>query len=176
MIYLQLFISYLKIGFFGFGGGYAMLSLIQNEIVVQRGWLTSQQLTDIIAISQITPGPIAINSATYVGYAITGSVWGSVVATISACVPSLTLMLAITKFYLKLRNNIYVTAAIEGMKPMMLGMILSAALLLLTPDTFIDWKSWVILAVSFATSVGKRKINPILLIILSAAAGLLLYL
>lgn len=176
MIYLQLFISYLKIGFFGFGGGYAMLSLIQNEIVVQRGWLTSQQLTDIIAISQITPGPIAINSATYVGYAITGSVWGSVVATISACVPSLTLMLAITKFYLKLRNNIYVTGAIEGMKPMMLGMILSAALLLLTPDTFIDWKSWVILAVSFATSVGKRKINPILLIILSATAGLFLYL
>ncbi len=75
MIYLQLLLSYLKIGFFGFGGGYAMLSLIQNEIVVQRGWLTSEQLTDIIAISQVTPGPIAINSATYVGYAVTGTVW-----------------------------------------------------------------------------------------------------
>ena len=76
MIYLQLFLSYLKIGFFGFGGGYAMLSLIQNEIVVQQGWLTNAELADIVAVSQITPGPIAINSATYVGYAVTGSVWG----------------------------------------------------------------------------------------------------
>ena len=87
MIYLQLLLSYLKIGFFGFGGGYAMLSLIQNEIVVQRGWLTSEQLTDIIAISQVTPGPIAINSATYVGYAVTGTVWGAALATLAACIP-----------------------------------------------------------------------------------------
>ena len=105
MIYLQLLLSYLKIGFFGFGGGYAMLSLIQNEIVVQRGWLTSEQLTDIIAISQVTPGPIAINSATYVGYAVTGTVWGAALATLAACIPSLTLMLAATKFYLRLRDG-----------------------------------------------------------------------
>ena len=119
MIYLQLLLSYLKIGFFGFGGGYAMLSLIQNEIVVQRGWLTSEQLTDIIAISQVTPGPIAINSATYVGYAVTGTVWGAALATLAACIPSLTLMLAATKFYLRLRANRYVSGAMEGMKPMM---------------------------------------------------------
>ena len=116
MIYLQLLLSYLKIGFFGFGGGYAMLSLIQNEIVVQRGWLTSEQLTDIIAISQVTPGPIAINSATYVGYAVTGTVWGAALATLAACIPSLTLMLAATKFYLRLRANRYVSGAMEGMK------------------------------------------------------------
>lgn len=133
MIYLQLLLSYLKIGFFGFGGGYAMLSLIQNEIVVQRGWLTSEQLTDIIAISQVTPGPIAINSATYVGYAVTGTVWGAALATLAACIPSLTLMLAATKFYLRLRANRYVSGAMEGMKPMMIGMIMAAALLLLTP-------------------------------------------
>ena len=79
MIYRQLFVSYLKIGFFGFGGGYAMLSLIQNEIVEQRGWITATQFADIVAVSQITPGPIAINSATYIGYTVAG-VGGSVVA------------------------------------------------------------------------------------------------
>ena len=82
-IYWELFSTFFKIGLFTFGGGYAMLSLIHNEIVVQRSWLTSEQLTDIIAVSQVTPGPIAINSATYVGYAITGSMWGSVTATIA---------------------------------------------------------------------------------------------
>ena len=174
MIYLQLLLSYLKIGFFGFGGGYAMLSLIQNEIVVQRGWLTSEQLTDIIAISQVTPGPIAINSATYVGYAVTGTVWGAALATLAACIPSLTLMLAATKFYLRLRANRYVSGAMEGMKPMMIGMIMAAALLLLTPETFIDWKSWAILAAAFLASF--KKVNPILIIVLSAVAGVLLYL
>ena len=111
MIYLQLFISYLKIGFFGFGGGYAMLSLIQNEIVVQHGWLTNAEFTDIVAISQMTPGPIAINSATYIGYTIAGF-WGSVVATIAVCLPALTLMILITRFFLLLQSNRYVKAAL----------------------------------------------------------------
>ena len=86
MIYLQLFLSYLKIGFFGFGGGYAMLSLIQHEVVIAHGWITNEELTDIIAVSQMTPGPISINSATYIGYVVTGSVWGAGVAT-AACPP-----------------------------------------------------------------------------------------
>ncbi len=80
MILLQLFLSYLKIGFFGFGGGYAMLSLIQNEVVVQHAWMSNAQFADIVAVSQITPGPIAINSATYVGYTVGlqagGTLWG----------------------------------------------------------------------------------------------------
>lgn len=80
MIYLQLLWVYLKIGMFGFGGGYAMLSLIQHEIVDIHHWLTPQQFTDVVAISQMTPGPIGINSATYVGYAVTQSVWGAVLA------------------------------------------------------------------------------------------------
>ena len=173
MIYLQLFLSYLKIGFFGFGGGYAMLSLIQNEVVVQQGWLTNEQLADIIAISQMTPGPIAINSATYVGYTVTGSVWGAALATLSVCLPALTIMTLITRFYLKLRNNPYMKGAISFMKPMMIGMILAAALLLFDASTFIDWKSWAIFGACFLASV--KKVNPILLIVLSAAAGLLIY-
>ena len=98
MVYLQLLYSYLKIGFFGFGGGYAMLALIQNEVVVRHHWLTNSELTDIIAISQMTPGPIAINSATYVGYTVTGNIWGSLLATFAVSLPSLTIMLLITKF------------------------------------------------------------------------------
>ena len=173
MIYLQLFYVYLKIGFFGFGGGYAMLSLIQNEIVVRNGWLTNAELADIIAISQMTPGPIAINSATYIGYTVTGNIWGSMLATVAVCLPSLTIMLAVTRFYLKLRNNRYVTGAMAGMQPMVIGMIVAAALILLTPDTFIYWKSWGIFGLCFVLSV--RKVNPILLIVASGVAGVVLY-
>ena len=106
------FVSYLKIGFFGFGGGYAMLSLIQNEVVVQHGWMTNAQFADIVAVSQITPGPIAINSATYVGYTVglqTGHTWcgilGSVIATLAVCSPSLTLMMLVARFFLKLKGQ-----------------------------------------------------------------------
>ena len=82
MLYFQLFYTFFKIGLFGFGGGYAMLSMIQGEVVTRYGWLTPQEFTDIVAISQMTPGPIGINSATYVGFTATGSVWGSVIATL----------------------------------------------------------------------------------------------
>ena len=173
MIYLQLLLSYLKIGFFGFGGGYAMISLIYNEIVAQNGWLTASELADIAAISQMTPGPIAINCATYVGYTVTGTVWGSVVATVAVCLPSMTLMMLATKFYLKLHNNKHFAGAMEGMKPMMIGLILSSALMLFGHETFIDWKSWLIFGACFAASV--RKVNPILLIVLAAVAGIVLY-
>ncbi len=173
MIYLQLFYSYLKIGFFGFGGGYAMLSLIQNEVVVNRGWISNTDLADIIAISQMTPGPIAINSATYVGYTVTGNVWGALLATVAVCLPALTIMIAVTRFYLRLRDNRYVTGAIRGMEPMMIGMIVAAAMLLLTHDNFPDWRSWVIFAAVFVCT--SLKVNPIFLIIASGAVGVFLY-
>lgn len=173
MIYLNLFLSYLKIGFFGFGGGYAMISLIYNEVVVQNGWLTAAELADVAAISQMTPGPIAINCATYVGYTVTGNVWGSLLATVAVCLPSLTLMMLATKFYFRLRDNRQFKGAMSGMQPMMIGLILSSALMLFGESTFIDWKSWVIFAGCFVASV--KKVNPILLIILSAVAGIVLY-
>ena len=177
MIYLQLFLSYLKIGFFGFGGGYAMLSLIQNEIVVQHQWLTNAEFTDIVAVSQMTPGPIAINSATYIGYTI-GGFWGSVVATIAVCLPALTLMILITKFFLMLQSNRYVKAAMGGMRIIIIGMIGSAALLLMFPTSkdghsFIDTWSWLIFAVTIYASY--KKVNPILLIVLSAIVGVVIY-
>ena len=177
MIYLQLFYSYLKIGFFGFGGGYAMLSLIQNEVVVQNAWMSNAEFADIVAVSQMTPGPIAINSATYVGYTMAGF-WGAVVATISVCLPALTLMILITRFFLSLRRNRYVKGIIAGMRPVVIGMMGSAALLLIFPSSedghsFIDAWSWVLFAAALVGSV--RKVNPILLIVLSAVAGIAIY-
>ena len=174
MIYLQLFLSYLKIGFFGFGGGYAMLSLIQNEIVVRHAWMTETELADIVAVSQMTPGPIAINCATYVGYTVTGNVWGSLLTTLAVSLPPLTLMVLITIFYHKLKNNPTMQGAMKWMKPMICGMIGAAALMFLNGDTFIDWKSGAIFAACFAAT--WFKVDSILMICLSAIAGILLYL
>ncbi len=103
-IYLKLIWAYFKISIFGFGGGYAMLSLIRHEIV-DRGWITEHMFTDIVAISQSTPGPIGINAATYVGFTATGSVWGSVIATFAVVLPSFILMLTISKFFLKYQKH-----------------------------------------------------------------------
>ena len=173
MIYLQLFLSYLKIGFFGFGGGYAMLSLIQNEMVTRHGWMTATELADIVAVSQMTPGPIAINCATYVGYIVTGTVWGSMLTTLAVSLPPLTLMVLITVFYLRLKSNRYMQGAMKWMKPMICGMIGAAALLFVNGTTFIDWKSYAVFLACFLAT--WFKVDSILLICLSAAAGILLY-
>lgn len=174
---VTLFTTYLKIGFFGFGGGYAMLSLIHSEVVVRNGWLTNGEFADIVAISQMTPGPIAINSATYIGYEVAGVV-GSMVATVAVCLPALTLMMLITHYFLRLQNNRFVKGAVAGMRPVVVGMIASAALLLIFPHaedgrSFIDGWSWAIFGVTLIAST--RKINPILLILCSGVAGVLIY-
>ena len=174
---LQLVWSYLKIGFFGFGGGYAMLSLIHSEVVVRNEWLTNGEFSDIIAISQMTPGPIALNSATYIGYEVAG-VLGSMVATTAVCIPALTLMMLLTRFFLKLHNNRYVQSVVLAMRPVVVGMIMSAALLLVFPHSddgrsFIDGWSWLIFALALLGSA--KKINPILLILLSGIAGVIIY-
>lgn len=177
VVLFRLFVSYLKIGFFGFGGGYAMLSLIHSEVVVRNQWLTNGEFSDIVAISQMTPGPIAINSATYIGYEVAG-VLGSVVATVSVCLPALTIMMLITRFFLRLRDNRYVRGVVMGMRPVVVGMIASAALLLIFPHaedgrSFIDGWSWVIFVGVMVASV--KKVNPILLIVLSAVVGVVIY-
>ena len=164
-----------------------MLSLIQNEIVVQHAWMTNAEFADIIAVSQVTPGPIAINSATYVGYTVcsqhggvVSGVLGAMLATFAVCLPALTVMLLITKFFLRLHDNRIVEGAMRGMRPVVIGMIASAALLLMFPTSgaaedanFIDAWSWILFGATFAASL--RKVNPILLIVLSAVAGIALY-
>ena len=182
MLYLQLFYTFFKIGLFGFGGGYAMLSMIQGEVVTRYGWLTSQEFTDIVASSQMTPGPIGSNSATYVGFTATGSVWGSIIATLAVVLPSFILMLAISKFFLKYQKHPVVEAVFSGLRPAVVGLLASAALVLMNAENFSspkeDMYSFIISCLIFLVAfVGTRKykINPILMIVACGIAGLILY-
>ena len=182
MIYLQLFYTFFKIGLFGFGGGYAMLSMIQGEVVTRYNWVSTQEFTDIVAISQSTPGPIGINAATYVGFTATGSIWGSVIATFAVVLPSFILMLAISKFFLKYQKHPAVEAVFSGLRPAVVGLLASAALVLMnvenfgspTDDTYTFVISIIIFLVAF---IGTKKYhaNPILMIIACGIAGLILY-
>ena len=198
MIYLQLFLSFLKIGLFGFGGGLAIFSLIQHE-VEQYGWMTQEEFVDILAISQVTPGPIGINCATYVGYTATGNVWGSLLATTAIVIPSLVIMLSICKVYFvissRFQHNIYFTRTMHMLRLSVLGLIGAAALLLMKPVgqpsvSFIDGSSWLIFAVTCLLTIApmfiKKSANPllsalkllshpILLIILAGVAGYCIY-
>ncbi len=198
MIYLQLFWVYIQIGLFGFGGGYAMLSLIQNEVVYKYGWLTNQQFTDIVAVSQVTPGPIGINSATYIGYVVTGgNILGSLLATTAVMLPSFILCLIISRSFQAFRSNRYVDAAFLGIRPASVGLIAAAALMLMiqpglwtlltlpagmpitvdniiVTENFIDYRSFIIFAVT-GLVLYKKWVHPILLIVLAGIAGVLLY-
>lgn len=173
-LYFQLFLSFFKIGLFAFGGGYAILSLIQHEIVEVHGWVTPSELTDIVAISQMTPGPIGINSATYVGYSATGSVWGAAVATLAITLPSFIIMLTLSRFVLAVQGNRYMEYALRGLRPTVVGLIAAAALMLINRENFVDYKSVLLFVAAFVLTF-KFKIHPILLIVLAGAAGLLLY-
>lgn len=182
MIYLQLFYTFFKIGLFGFGGGYAMLSMIQGEVVTRYDWVSTQEFTDIVAISQSTPGPIGINAATYVGFTATGSIWGSVIATFAVVLPSFILMLTISKFFLKYQKHPAVEAVFSGLRPAVVGLLASAALVLMnvenfgspTDDTYTFVISIIIFLVAF---IGTKRYhaNPILMIIACGIAGLILY-
>ena len=174
MIYLQLFISFLQIGAFSFGGGYAAMPLIQNQVVQVHPWLSQSEFIDLLTISQMTPGPIGINSATYVGYAVTHSVWGAVLATVAVCLPSFILVLLISYFFAKCKDNKYIKAAMSGLLPMSVALIASAALLMMNRENFIDYKSIGIFAGAFLIT-WKWDLHPILLICLAGLVGVILY-
>lgn len=182
MIYLELFATFFLIGMFTIGGGYAMLSLIQNQVVNVHGWIDEASFTDIVAISQMTPGPIGINSATYLGYDVlanTGAsefmcVLGSFTSTFAVVLPSFIIVLAICKAYEKLKDNYMFRGIMTGLRPATLGLIGTAALGLATPENFIDWKSFVLCILAFA-GLYFKKIGPFSAIGLGAVAGLLIY-
>ena len=137
-------------------------------------WLTLQQFTDVVAISQMTPGPIGINSATYIGYTVTGNIWGAVIATVAVCLPSFLMVLFISYFFVKFKNNKYVNAAMSGLLPMSVALIGAAALLLMNKDNFIDYKSILIFVAAFFLT-WKYKVHPILMILLAGVMGFILY-
>ena len=177
-----LFGTFLKIGAFTFGGGYAMLALLEHEFTEKRSWLSRQDFLDMAAIAESTPGPLAVNSATYIGYTAIHNagyspamaVFGSCLTTFAVCLPSFLLVLAISYAFAKFRNNKYVAAAFYGLRPATVGLIAAAALLLMNSENFIDYKSFLIFGAAFILT-WKFKINPILMIILAGIAGMVLY-
>ena len=176
--YLKLIWAYLKIGLFGFGGGYAMLSLIQRE-VVDSGWITSQMFTDIVAISQMTPGPIGINSATYIGYVVTGSVRGSLITTITVVLPPFILTLIASHYIQRHKQSPFIKGAFMGLRPVVVGLIASAALLLMNSENFgyLMNERLITIAICVASFcvVYFTRIHPILVIVLAGLVGLLVF-
>lgn len=187
MIYIQLFVTFFLIGLFTFGGGAAMLSLIQTQVVSKFGWLTEGQFTDIVAIPQCTPGPIGVNCATYTGYEVAG-VAGSALATFALVLPSFIIFYGIIRLYNKYHQTSLFGDIMSGLRPAVAGLIGAAALILMfrinlegglpqisvLTENFGHWTSWVIMAVSFVAAF-FFKVNPILLIVAGGIAGLLLY-
>ena len=179
-ILLILFFVFFKIGMFSFGGGYAILPLIQADVVDLHKWVNVQQFTDIVAISQVTPGPISLNAATYVGYLIGNKTgfWDAFImgtaATLGLILPSVIIMTIFSKFYLKFQDNKYMDNAFAGLKIVVVGLILAAAIMLIDKNNFIDWKSVAIFIIS-VTLVLKWKVNPILLTLIAAIAGIIIY-
>lgn len=189
MLYVKLFITFFEIGLFGFGGGYGMLSLIQHETVEHWHWMTSSEFTDIVAISQMTPGPIGINSATYAGYTACANagysmpmaVLGSATATFALVLPSLILMVLISKMFLKYMHTQTVQSIFTGLRPAVVSLLAAATLLLCTKDNFSSpsddaWQFWISVVLFLATFFGTLvlKINPIKMILMAGFAGLLL--
>lgn len=200
LIFAQLFSTFFVIGLFTIGGGYAMLSLIQTQVVTAHAWMTESEFTNIVAISQMTPGPIGVNCSTFVGYEVLTNagashlvgILGSAVATFACVLPSFMIVLMIVKFYEKVTGNPLFEGVMSWLRPVVAGLIGAAALILIfnvdwsgtplfsTPqvtvirDNFIDWKSWTLFGAAMVASLGF-KANPILIILGGGIAGLLLY-
>ena len=188
MIFLTLFYTFFMIGLFGFGGGYGMISLIQAQVVYEHHWMTSAEFTNIVAISQMTPGPIGINSATYCGYTavynLTGDTYlamlGSCTATFALVLPCLVLMIVISKLFMKYMKTGPVQSVFLGLRPAVVGLLAAATLLLVNKENFSTpdnpWQFYVSIFLFAATFVGTKwvGVNPIRMILYAAFAGLVL--
>ena len=190
MIFIELLCSFLMIGLFSFGGGYGMLSVIQGEVVTRHAWLTAAEFTDIVAVSQMTPGPIGINSATYVGYTAvlnaTGSevlaLLGSLTASFAVMLPSIVLMLIVSRFFMKYSKHRNVENVFRLLRPAVVGLIASAALLLMTEENFgsptetpLQFGVSVALFVAAFVAMKFFKVSPILILILAGVFGGVFY-
>ncbi len=189
LIYLQLFLTFLKIGAVSFGGGYAMIPLVQSE-VISNGWLSSEQILNFIAVSESTPGPIAINMATFVGSSEAGF-FGALCATLGVILPSFIIILIVASVIKGLLKFAGVKAFIDGLRPVVVGLILGTAITIIMQVIFafenvqtstinLDYKALIIFAIVAGVSIftkkkTKKAISPILLIVISAVLGLVLY-
>lgn len=189
MLFLKLFFAFFKIGMFSFGGGYSMITLLQSELVYDQGWMSSAEFTNIVALSQMTPGPIGVNAATYCGYTAAHNagmgewmgVLGSATATLALMLPSFILMILICRMFAKYMTSPIVQSIMSGLRPAVVGLIASAALLMMNRENFSQlsvnpWQFWISVFIFAATFIGTRilKINPIHMICWAAFAGLML--
>lgn len=185
MIYLELFLGFLKVGFFAFGGAYGAIPLIR-EIVMSYGWISEEMLTYMIAVSESTPGPIMVNLATYVGNTQAG-VLGALLATLAVVLPSFFIILLVTAFLKTAIKNKYVNTAISGVKPCIVGIILATGIYMIisccfpvTEEAKTDLRMIILTAFLFAVCfiykhIAKKKLSPILLIVVSAVAGIVVF-
>lgn len=171
MIYLRMFITFVEIGLFSFGGGYAILAMIRQEVVLKNAWLTQQQFVDIVAISQMTPGPISINAATFIGFQ-KGGILGSLICTFGVILPSLVLMTFITISYLKLRKQAWFRNIFTKLRLLSIGLI-AAALFLIAHDAFTDLFTLIVFALSLL-AMWRFKLNPFILLMGAALVGMFL--
>jgi len=169
---IKLFLTFLKIGSFSFGGGYAMLPLIEKEIVYIHKWLTSTEFVDIIAISQMSPGPIAVNAATFVGFRHYG-ILGSIVATFGVVFTSFFLVTTLARIIIKYKTSFFVDGVFTGIRPAVIGLI-AAACLSLFKTSIVDIKSFMIGAIVLII-LYKTKLHPIGVIMLSGILGIIVY-
>jgi len=171
MIYLTLLTTFFKIGLFSIGGGYAMLTMIQQEVVDYHHWLSARELTDMIAISQMTPGPIAINAATFIGYRQAGF-WGSVLTTLGVILPSLLLMGLLTLTYVKLRRQSWFNTMLKELRPLTIGLI-GAAAVLAGKAAITDLSGILVFLASFFVSY-RYKVNPVIVLAVAGLTGYLI--
>lgn len=186
MIYWKLLWSFLQVGLFSFGGGYGILPVIQQQVVTQNHWLTLKEFTDVVTISQMTPGPIALNASTFVGMKMSG-IMGAIVATFGCAFPTAVLALIVGHYYYKYRDMTLVKGIFEGLRPAIVSLIASAGMSILFLSLFntevfnlgvlshIDWKAVVMFIISLFI-LRKWKTNPIYIMIGSGAVGAVVYL
>lgn len=186
MIYWKLLLSFLQVGLFSFGGGYGILPVIQQQVVTQNHWLTMKEFTDVVTISQMTPGPIALNASTFVGMKMAG-IMGAVVATFGCAFPTAVLALIVGHYYYKYREMTLVKGIFEGLRPAIVSLIASAGMSILFLSLFntevftlgvlshIDWKAVFMFIISLFV-LRKWKTNPIYIMLGCGAAGAVVYL
>lgn len=185
MIYLELFLGFLKVGLFAFGGAYGAIPLIR-DVVISYGWLSDEKLTYMIAVSESTPGPIMVNLATYVGSSQAGFL-GAVVATLAVVAPSFVIILLITALLKKTLKNKYVQAILRGLKPCVIGIVLATGIYMVIGncigtivDIKVNFQAIVISVILLLSMFGykhvvKKKLSPIMIILISAMAGIVVY-
>ena len=196
LLLLELFWTFFVIGMFTFGGGYAIMSLIQAQVVFGKAWITEETFIDIVAISQMTPGPVGLNCSTYVGYEVLRTagygqalaVGGSFIASLAIVLPSFLIVLAIARAYARFHENSLFKGAMSALRPAVVGLIGAAAIVMIfrislgggTPafslirENFPDWKSWALFAAAFVAS-WRFKADPVVILLAGAVLGLFLY-